>query len=217
MPTWAAMLLLGVGAILAFRGVGFVFRRSLVRMCVMLCMTMGCLAVVFLLASPGRRSTSVVVQMPPIPSVPTIDGIFATSRPGHVAVQQYLEAARVRGAQVAEIARIRMESGAERLALAAREMGSRAEGAVNPAIELFTQRHGPVAVTVPVQLGKWRVRPHGVLSSGLIAFAIGALLYLGYLLLDASTRGHFTWALRGASVLTFAAMCAALFILHHGL
>ena len=43
----------------------------------------------------------------------------------------------------------------------------------------------------------------------LSAIAFAALLYLGYLLLDASTRGHFSWSLRIVAIITFGVMIAA--------
>ncbi len=43
----------------------------------------------------------------------------------------------------------------------------------------------------------------------LSAIALAALLYLGYLLLDASTRGQFSWTLRIVSIITFGVIIAA--------
>lgn len=62
--------------------------------------------------------------------------------------------------------------------------------------------------------GIWR---GDLLWSLLTAFTIAALLYLGYIFLDASTRGHFTWRLRILSVLTFAVLCAVVVALRNGL
>lgn len=48
-------------------------------------------------------------------------------------------------------------------------------------------------------------------NSGMLVtiFVSGALLYFGYLFLDANTRGQFTWSLRIASVFAFAGLIAA--------
>ena len=58
-------------------------------------------------------------------------------------------------------------------------------------------------------------RPERGISSLLISLAIGAFLYLGYVLLDASTRGHFTWSLRLLSLLSFSVLVGALVLLRH--
>jgi len=46
--------------------------------------------------------------------------------------------------------------------------------------------------------------------------ALAGMIYLGYLFLDAGTRGHYTWTLRAVAVLGFAGICAALVMLHLG-
>jgi len=46
--------------------------------------------------------------------------------------------------------------------------------------------------------------------------ALAGMIYLGYLFLDAGTRGHYTWTLRAVAVLGFAGLCAALVLLHLG-
>ncbi|MBI4717564.1 MAG: hypothetical protein HY763_07150 [Planctomycetes bacterium] len=45
--------------------------------------------------------------------------------------------------------------------------------------------------------------PGGLIGTGVV----GGLLYVGYLLLDASTRGHFTWQLRIVGLLAFVGTC----------
>jgi len=52
--------------------------------------------------------------------------------------------------------------------------------------------------------------PRCILSSLLMATAIAAFLGVGYVFLDASTRGHFTWPLRIAAVAAFAAIYVAM-------
>lgn len=54
---------------------------------------------------------------------------------------------------------------------------------------------------------------HSILWHGLVALAIVALLFVGYVFLDASTRGHFSWPLRIASVFAFALLFAVVAIL----
>ncbi len=49
-----------------------------------------------------------------------------------------------------------------------------------------------------------------LLPSLLTALSIGAFLAVGYVFLDAGTRGQFTWSLRIASVVAFAAICVAI-------
>lgn len=46
-------------------------------------------------------------------------------------------------------------------------------------------------------------------GTALTAIAIAAFLYIGYILLDASTRGQFTWSLRIMSLLAFAILFGA--------
>ena len=57
----------------------------------------------------------------------------------------------------------------------------------------------------------------GFAGTALLAGAILVLLYLGYVFLDAGTRGHFTWQLRIISVLAFIGFCVAIVALRRGL
>ncbi len=52
--------------------------------------------------------------------------------------------------------------------------------------------------------------PRCILSSLLTAAVIAAFLAVGYVFLDASTRGHFTWPLRIVAVVAFAAIYVAM-------
>ncbi len=61
------------------------------------------------------------------------------------------------------------------------------------------------------------VQHRGVLWSLLAAVEIAVFLCVGYVILDGSTRGQFTWPLRIASVLAFAAVCVAMASLRHHL
>lgn len=56
----------------------------------------------------------------------------------------------------------------------------------------------------------WRAMTVWTLLS---ALAIGSFLYLSYLFLDASTRGHFTWSLRFLSLITFGVLVTAVTLL----
>ena len=71
--------------------------------------------------------------------------------------------------------------------------------------------------TRKLQLKAGRLRNDGVPGTVLTALAIAAFLYVGYVFLDAGTRGHFTWSLRLVSIVVFAAICAMMAALRHGL
>ena len=54
--------------------------------------------------------------------------------------------------------------------------------------------------------------------AGIVGFAVAGLivvafLYIGYLFLDAGTRGQFSWTLRIASIVAFGAICAVVALL----
>lgn len=51
----------------------------------------------------------------------------------------------------------------------------------------------------------------------LFGVALLSLLYIGYVFLDASTRGHFTWQLRFASFVALAGLCLAVLALQNKL
>lgn len=61
----------------------------------------------------------------------------------------------------------------------------------------------------------WRIVSGSALWSLIAAVAIGAFLYLSYILLDASTRGHFSWPLRFAAIGGFGVIYVALSVLRH--
>jgi len=56
-----------------------------------------------------------------------------------------------------------------------------------------------------------------VLWTVVTACAIGALMFVGYIALDAGTRGQFTWPLRVLSVLCFGAIITTVVALRHAL
>ncbi len=56
-----------------------------------------------------------------------------------------------------------------------------------------------------------------VVWSAITACAIAALMFVGYIALDAGTRGHFTWPLRVLTVLCFGAIITTVVALRHAL
>lgn len=93
----------------------------------------------------------------------------------------------------------------------------RAPGAVIPA------RPGDLSIIIEGPGYALRVadqhpqRPDSPISSLLLAVMIGAFLCVGYVFLDASTRGQFTWPLRIASLAAFGAICVAMETLRNSL
>lgn len=61
----------------------------------------------------------------------------------------------------------------------------------------------------------WRIVTGSALWSLIAAAALGAFLYFSYILLDASTRGHFSWSLRFAAVGCFGVIYTAMALLRH--
>lgn len=58
-----------------------------------------------------------------------------------------------------------------------------------------------------------RLTHRRIVGSLVLALAIAAFLYVAYLLLDASTRGHFSWSLRVVSVILFGVIYLAVAVL----
>lgn len=63
----------------------------------------------------------------------------------------------------------------------------------------------------------WNLRGVGVPGTIVAVMVLAAFLYVGYVLLDASTRGHFTWSLRFLSIAAFAALIFLAVALRRGL
>ncbi len=63
----------------------------------------------------------------------------------------------------------------------------------------------------------WNLRGVGVPGTIVAVMVLAAFLYVGYVLLDASTRGHFTWSLRLLSIAAFAALMFLAAAVHRGL
>ena len=87
--------------------------------------------------------------------------------------------------------------------------------------EFIVQADGESRVVVeapaPLRRLDGRKALPGFAGTVLLAGAILVLLYLGYIFLDAGTRGQFTWQLRIISVLAFIGFCAAIVALRRGL
>jgi len=84
------------------------------------------------------------------------------------------------------------------------------------------QGHGAGAVAVATRAERHLPRILRKLSpkvvwSVITACAIAALMFVGYIMLDAGTRGHFTWPLRVLSVLCFGAIITTVVALRHAL
>lgn len=66
-------------------------------------------------------------------------------------------------------------------------------------------------------LGHWRIIRGGLVWNLVTALSIAALLFVAYVFLDASTRGHFTWSLRILSALVLVGIFATMAALRSGL
>ena len=168
--------------------------------------------VAWLMFAPARRGGPDVRPLPAIPRVPEAEFPLAALETDPFDFDQHIETIKEHGDRAAEIARIQFQRGAEAVNEAARQVAQQTRE--------FTVQHSIPSVPLVAHRvvdGVRHARPVGLASSALMAFAMGAILYLGYIFLDASTRGHFTWSLRIVSVLTFAALCLAISVLRHGL
>ncbi len=66
-------------------------------------------------------------------------------------------------------------------------------------------------------MGRWGIVRGGLVWNLVTGFSIAALLFVAYVFLDASTRGHFTWSLRILSVLVLVGIFATMAALRLGL
>jgi hypothetical protein len=66
-------------------------------------------------------------------------------------------------------------------------------------------------------LGRWGIVRGGLVWNLVMGLSIAALLFVAYIFLDASTRGHFTWSLRILSVLVLVGIFATMAALRLGL
>ncbi len=160
-------------------------------------LVLGLAATAFLFVGPRSRPVAPRIHMPELPDAGAVEAYVAEIRAQREQVEQ----------RVGE----ELRRGAEAVALAARGIGVQTQVTVLEPLKIRISRlsEGPGAKS-------W-VRPGSVLWSGVTAFAVAALLYLGYLFLDASTRGQFTWSLRIVAVFTFGALFAAISVLRSGL
>ena len=82
---------------------------------------------------------------------------------------------------------------------------------------IVTNQDGTVIVTSQTS-GRRAPRTHRGTVAGIVGFAVAGLivvafLYIGYLFLDAGTRGQFSWTLRIASIVAFGVICAVVALL----
>lgn len=187
-------------------------RAKMVGISVLLLMMMAFAGAATFMFMPARRTAPSARFVPPIPPVPKAELPLASLDANPVSFDLSVENIREHGDRAVEIARIKIQAGAEAMSDVAQQVAEQTQ-------VLVLQHNIPPVPDVARRVvdGVRRARPAGLAASGLMAFAIGALLYLGYIFLDASTRGHFTWSLRIVSVVTFAALCLALSVLRHGL
>ncbi|MGD2110144.1 MAG: hypothetical protein PVI86_12240 [Phycisphaerae bacterium] len=92
----------------------------------------------------------------------------------------------------------------------------------SPSDEVFTDFPVTVQVTAPDYrrpswLARWQIVRGGLVWNLVTGLSIAALLFVGYVVLDASTRGQFTWPLRILSVMVLGVIFAALAALRGGL
>ena len=212
MPTWAALLLLGCGVLVMLRVISMLRRGRVAGILLMFLLTLAFAGAAMFMFMPAGHGTPSARLAPPIPPVPKAELPPAPLDADPVSFELSVENMRKHGDRLAQSARIKIQAGAEAINEVAQKVAEQTRALV---------RQHPVPpvpdVAHRVVDGVRRARPAGLAASGLMAFAIGALLYLGYIFLDAGTRGHFTWSLRIVSVVTFAALCLALSILRHGL
>ena len=57
----------------------------------------------------------------------------------------------------------------------------------------------------------------GIAGAAVGGLIVLAFLYIGYLFLDAGTRGQFTWTLRFASIVAFGVICALVAMLRQSM
>lgn len=82
---------------------------------------------------------------------------------------------------------------------------------------IVTNQDGTVIAISQTSEGR-APRTYRGMSVGIVGFAVAGLivvafLYIGYLFLDAGTRGQFSWTLRIASIVAFGVICAVVALL----
>lgn len=187
-------------------------RAKMVGIAVLLLMMMGLAGAATFMFMPARPVAPGAILVPPIPPFPGAKLPLVSLDADRISIDSRLESVMARGHRAAEIARVKIHAGAEAVHDAAHR--------ITVETQMLVRQHDipPIPdVALRVVDGVRHARPAGLAATGLMAFAIGAFLYLGYIFLDAGTRGYFTWSLRIVSVVTFAALCLALSVLRHGL
>lgn len=243
MPTWLYLLLACCGVIAVF-GL-LIQRRPFIGGFGLAVMVLCIVAVAWLGVGRGAHSAfwprcvrRHAPHIPPVPAPP--DVAFAEQRlaemaeDGHPVVVPVIVENKVVAESRQKAAKAAEE--AYREALEAVRQSSR--GLITPddsgSIIFSDQTDGPpLTIELEDENGSWsmvlkerapqRRLPRrdtwlgSVVPSLLIAGAIAVFLYIGYILLDAGTRGHFTWSLRIVSVLAFGVLLVTLAALRLGL
>ena len=209
---WLGLFGIGIGVLVTLAVILSQFRAKTIGIIVLLMMMMAFAAVAMFLVMPAGRIAPGARLVPPIPPVPKVELPLASLDADRFNLDLSVENIKEHGDRAVEIARIKIQAGAEAMSEVAQQVADQTR-------VLMREHNIPPIPNVADRVvdGVRHAQPAGLAASGLMAFAIGALLYLGYILLDAGTRGHFTWSLRIVSVVTFAALCLALSILRHGL
>lgn len=230
-PFWLAVLTACCVAIVIF---GLLVRKKpvisgLVIAAVVLCIV----AAASSMRRPGPFAASWRGHVPPHLPVPPVPSVAPEI---HVLEQRIADLGQ-EGAKIAaqagrHVAQVALEAGEELKVAFSFDEGSdlRVSGVPEaPSPSMYVEVAQPGSVEIQTTLEslstnprRSRVRhlPVGIallLPSLLTALSIAAFLAVGYVFLDAGTRGQFTWSLRIASVVAFAAICVAISALRHQL
>lgn len=170
----------------------------------------------------GMRAAGVHMRVPPLPAkLNPFTSLSSTPEPSRTTVI-------IEGSDVPDVPRV-AEAEVDALAIGLDEEGCGKRGGSicttglpkTGCGECLAQAGGEsrVAVKAPALQRRLDVKKTlpGFAGIILLAGAILVLLYLGYVFLDAGTRGQFTWQLRIISVLALIGFCAAIVALRRGL
>jgi len=211
---WVIVALGGVILVAGVALIALLTRRKAVPLTLGLALMLIFSAAAWLFLAQGRRAGSSTAWVTDL-RVPYAQGITTYSREEPTTV--------IREFDKAEVHRFE----AEAFAQTHESLETADEGrmiVLPPAPSLPPEALGPATVHLLTQdrlrkpwFGHLRIVRGGLVWNLVTALSIAAFLFVGYVLLDASTRGHFTWSLRILSVLvlvgvfmTMAAMRAGL-------
>lgn len=208
---WLTMAGIGWGVFVLLAVILSRVRGRMVGISVLFLMMMAMAGTALFMFMPAGRVARRARLVPPIPRLTGVELPPVAVDTGSVNLDLYIDNVKEHGQRAAESARIKIQAGAEAISGVAQQFAEQTQVLMlqHPIPPIHDVAHGVVD-------GVRRARPISLAATGLMAFAIGALLYLGYIFLDAGTRGHFTWSLRFVSVVTFAALCLAISVLRHG-